>query len=151
MVANNFIDPIFLGQAVEIQVYTLAISQVHRFCSSTTTSYLRYLSSLFLRDYRLVTSFIFSRYSYREEAVQFAYSSLLIRLSSIELIGYILASKESIFSSTYIWGLRCSSYSSAQVRNKIFTAIQSSISYLRLIRASARLVAPSLYIIRKLN
>jgi len=44
----------------------------------------------------------FLRYSYREGAVRFTYSSLLIRLSSIKLIGYILASKESTFSSTYI-------------------------------------------------
>ena len=49
-----------------------------------------------------MTSFVFSRYSYREGAVQFTYSSLLIRLSSMELIGYILASKESIFGSTRI-------------------------------------------------
>jgi len=46
--------------------------------------------------------FAFLRYSYREGAVRFAYSSLLIRLSSVELIGYILASKGSIFYSAYI-------------------------------------------------
>jgi len=46
--------------------------------------------------------FAFLRYSYKERAVRFAYSSLLIRLSSVELIGYILASKEPVFSSAYI-------------------------------------------------
>jgi len=46
--------------------------------------------------------FTFLQYSYREEAVRFAYSSLLIRLSSMELIGYILVSKESTFSSARI-------------------------------------------------
>jgi len=46
--------------------------------------------------------FVFLRYFYREGAVRFTYSSLLIRLSSVELIGYILASKESVFSSAYI-------------------------------------------------
>jgi len=73
-----------------------------QFYSLATTSRSLYLSSPFLRDYRLVIFFIFLQYSYKEGAIQFAYSSLLIRLSSIELIGYILASKESIFSSTYI-------------------------------------------------
>jgi hypothetical protein len=46
--------------------------------------------------------FIFLQYSYREEAVRFTYSSLLIRLSSIGLIGYILVSAESVLSSIYI-------------------------------------------------
>ena len=59
--------------------------------SFTTTSRPKYLSSLFLRDYRLVISFAFLRYFYREGPVRFTYSSLLIRLNSIGLIGYILA------------------------------------------------------------
>ena len=46
-------------------------------------------------------SFAFLWYSCREAAVQLACSSLLIRSSSIVLIGYISASKDSIFSSAY--------------------------------------------------
>jgi len=47
-------------------------------------------------------SFAFLRYSYREGAVQFTYSSLFIRLSSVVLIGHILAFIGSVFSSAYI-------------------------------------------------
>jgi len=46
--------------------------------------------------------FAFLRYFCREGAVQFAYSSLLIRLSYMELMEYILASKGSVFRSAYI-------------------------------------------------
>jgi len=46
--------------------------------------------------------FTFLRYSYREEAVQFIYSNLLIRLNPKGLIGYISAPKESVLSSAYI-------------------------------------------------
>jgi len=56
--------------------------------------------------------FTFLQYSYKEEAVRFTCSNLLIKLNSKKLIGYILAPKESMLSSAYIWGLRCSSYSS---------------------------------------
>jgi len=56
--------------------------------------------------------FAFLRYSCREEVIRFIYSNLLIRLNPKGLIGYILVPKESILSSTCIWGLRCSSYSS---------------------------------------
>ena len=53
-------------------------------------------------DYGLVMSFAFLWYSYREGAVRFTYSSLLIRSSSIVLIGHILAFMGSVFSSAYI-------------------------------------------------
>ena len=96
-------------------------------------------------------SFAFLWYSCREEAVRLACSSLLIRSSSIVLIGHILAFIGSVFSSAYIRGLRCSSRSIAWVYNELFTAIWLFRSYLRLIRASAQLVAPGLYIIMKLN
>ena len=92
----------FLGQAVETQVYALAISRVYKFCSSTTTSRSQCLSSLFLRDYRLLTSFTFSRYSYREGPIRFTYSSLLIRLNSIVLIEYISALEDLVLSSSHI-------------------------------------------------
>jgi len=46
--------------------------------------------------------FTFLQYSCREEAVWFTCSNLLIRLNPKGLIEYILAPKESIFSSAYI-------------------------------------------------
>jgi len=46
--------------------------------------------------------FTFLQYSCREEAIQFAYSNLLIKLNPKGLIGYILVPKESILSSAYI-------------------------------------------------
>jgi len=49
-----------------------------------------------------VISFTFLWYSYREGAVRFICSNLLIKLSSKGLIGYISAPKESILSSAYI-------------------------------------------------
>ena len=104
-----------------------------------------------MRDYRLEASFTFSRYSYREAAVRLAYNSLLIRSSFIVLIGHILASKDSIFNSTSIRGLRYSRCNNVWVYKKVFTAIWLFKSYLRLIKASTWLVAPSLYIIMKLN
>ena len=113
----------FLGQAIETQVYALVINWVCKFCSSTTTSYFQYLSSPFSRAHRLVSSFAFLQYFYKDRAVRFAYSSLLIRSSSVESIGHILASKDSIFSSTCIQGLRYSGCNNIQVYNKIFTAI----------------------------
>ena len=137
--------------AIETQVCTSAISQVHKFYSFATTSHSQYFSSPFSRDHRLVIFFVFSQYSYREGAIQFAYSSSSIRSNSIELTRHISASKESVFSSAHIRGSRCSGYNNIWVRNEIFAAIQSSKSYSRLIRASARFIAPSLYIIRKLN
>ena len=133
------------------EIDTLVISQVCKFYFFITTSRFQCLSSLFLRDYRLIAFFTFLRYSYREGAIWFACSSLSIRLSSMELIGYILVFKGSVFSSAYIQGLRCFSYSSIQVCNKIFIATQLPRSYLYLIRVSARFIAPSLYIIKKLN
>jgi len=83
--------------------------------------------------------------------VRFACSSSLIRLSSVELTGHILASKGSVFRSAYIWGSRCSGRSSVWVYNKIFIAAWLPRSCSRLIRVSARFVAPGLYIIKKLN
>ena len=130
-------------RSITTQVYTSAIIRVYKFYFTTTASYSWYLRSPFLRDHRLIASFIFLQYFYKEGAIQFSYSSLLIRLSSIELIGHILASKESIFSSDYIQELRYSSYNSVQVYNKIFIAIQLSRSYLYLIRAPARFIAPT--------
>jgi len=90
----------------------LVISRVRKFCSLATTSRFWCLSSPFLRDYGLVMFFAFLRYSYREGVVWLACSSLLIRLSLEELIGYILALKESVLSSARIWGLRYSGCSS---------------------------------------
>jgi len=46
--------------------------------------------------------FAFLRYSYREEAVRFTCSNLLIKLNPKGLIGYILAPKKSVLSSAYI-------------------------------------------------
>jgi hypothetical protein len=67
----------------------------------------------------------------------------------VGLMGHISALEDLVLSSFRIRGLRCSSCSSVWVRSKIFTAIWLFRSCLRLIRASARLVAPGLYIIRK--
>ena len=75
-----------LSRWKQVDVY-----KISRRCPvTTTTSRSQYLSSLFLRDYRLVISFTFLQYSYREGSVQFTYSSLLIRSNSIRLIRYIL-------------------------------------------------------------
>jgi len=69
----------------------------------------------------------------------------------VELMGYISASKGSVFSSAYIRGLRCSGRSRVWVCNEIFIAAWLPRSCLCLIRASARFIAPGLYIIKKLN
>ena len=74
-----------------------------------------------------------------------------MRLSSVVLIGHILASKDSIFNSTSIRGLRYSRCNNVWVHREVFIAIYLFRSCLRLIRASAWLVAPGLYIIMKLN
>jgi len=46
--------------------------------------------------------FTFLQYFYREGAVRFVCSNSLIKLSPKGLIGYILAPKKSVLSSTYI-------------------------------------------------
>ena len=74
-----------------------------------------------------------------------------MRSRSVVLIGYILASKDSVFNSTSICRLRYSGRNNVWVYKEVFIAIWSSKSYLRLIKASIQLVAFGLYIIIKLN
>ena len=92
-------------------------------------------------------SFAFSQYFCREGAIWLACSSLLIRSSSKKSIGQISVSEGSVFNSACIWGLRCFSCNNVWVYKEVFTAICLFRSCSRLIRASARLVAPGLYII----
>ena len=68
-------------------------------------------------------SFTFSRYSYKEGPVWFTYSSLLIRLSFIGLIGYISASNDSVFSSAYILESKYSNRNNFWARKEVFIAI----------------------------